>query len=212
MTRLWKPGTFKKVKPSETGYVSNTAPHYRILRGKRAGEVVSNAERFKLRFGAHPTKVSAERKAGKRRYATAASEAQAAKQIKTRQSRKEQFAEPQYHIPPTHAIVYQNTAGEIAHDYFTGKNLMIMHLYRDAYDHAVFTGDGSGLAKFKHKIIVTYDGPGLRNYRNKGVRIYPETNLKRILAKRASMTARELAKFESDRNYRHLDIPLPDAA
>jgi hypothetical protein len=132
--------------------------------------------------------------------------AQAKKQIEYRQKRKEQFAEPQYHRTPTHAIVYQNTDGEIAHDYFWKIPLVTMHLYRDAYEHALYTGDDTDLKKFKHKIIITYDGPGLRNYYNKGVRVYPETNLKKILAKRASMTAQERARFDADRNYRHLQI------
>jgi hypothetical protein len=204
--RLWKPGSFRKVKPGEQGYKSKTAPQYRILRGSRAREVVSKAERFKLRFGLHPTRLSAERKAGVRSYKSAASEAQAKKQIEYRQKRKQQFAEPQYHRTPTHAIVYQNTDGEIAHDYFWKKPLVTMHLYRDAYEHALYTGDDTDLKKFKHKIIITYDGPGLRNYYNKGIRVYPETNLKKILAKRASMTAQERARFDADRNYRHLQI------
>jgi hypothetical protein len=204
--RLWKPGSFRKVKPGEQGYVSKTATKYRILRGNRAGEVVSNAERFKLRFGLHPKKLAAERKAGLRSYKSAASEAQAKKQIEYRQKRKEQFAEPQYHRTPTHAIVYQNTDGETAHDYFWKKHLVTMHLYRDAYERALYTGDDTDLKKFKHKIIITYDGPGLRNYYNKGIRVYPETNLKKILAKRASMTAHERARFDADRNYRHLQI------
>jgi hypothetical protein len=78
---------------------------------------------------------------------------------------------------------------------------MTMHLYRDAYEHALYTGDDTDLKKFKHKIIITYDGPGLRNYHNKGVRVYPETNLKKILAKRASMTAQERARFDADRKF-----------
>jgi hypothetical protein len=83
---------------------------------------------------------------------------------------------------------------------------MNMHLYRDAYEHALSTGDGSELRKFKHKVFITYDGPGLRDYHNKGVRVYPETNLKKIIAKRNSMTARERARFDADRNYRKLEL------
>jgi hypothetical protein len=50
------------------------------------------------------------------------------------------------------------------------------------------------------------DGPGLRDYHNKGVRVYPETNIKRIMAKRNSMTARERTRFDADRNYRKLEL------
>jgi hypothetical protein len=203
MSRLFSRRSFHKVKPGETGYKSPTATQFRILRGKRAGEIVSNAERVRLTKGAHPTKLAAEHKAGARAYVSAAAEAQAAKQIKYRQARREQFGAPQYHGVPTHSIAYLNTAGHIAHDYFSGKNLMTMHLYRDAYDRAIYTGDGSELAKFRDRVIVTYRGPGLPNYHNKGAIVFPETNLKKILKHRDGMTARQRLQFDADRNYRH---------
>jgi len=148
--------------------------------------------------------LAAERKAGLRGYETAASEEQAAKQIKTKAAHREQLSQPHYGKAPTNAIVYQNTNGDIAHDYFWKKNLATMHQYRDAYDQAIHTGDGTKLRKFKDRIIITYDGPGLSNYHNKGARVYPETNLKKLQTKRAGMTDRERARFDADRNYRHL--------
>src|ERR1700687_2494268 len=90
-SRLLKPPSFVKLKPGEAGYKSKTAPQYRILRGAHKGEVVSKAGRIRLIFGLHPTKLAEEHRAGLRAYKTAASEAQAKKQIEYRQKRKEQF-------------------------------------------------------------------------------------------------------------------------
>jgi len=80
-----------------------------------------------------------------------------------------------------------------------------MQDYRDAYNRALHIGDGLELKEFKYRVIITYDGPDLPHYRNKGVRVYPETNLDKIMAKRASMTARERTRFDADRSYRRLE-------
>jgi hypothetical protein len=174
-------------KPLMVGGKRDPKKRFIVVRGKDKGtaenpKIISYAEMIARTQGAHPSKLAAERKAGFRVYKSAASEQQAKTQIDTRRKRREQFELDQYHRVPSNPIPYQNTDGEIAYDYSAGKYLMIMHLYRDAYEHALYTGDASGLRKFKHKIIITYSGPSLPNYHNKGVRVYPETNLKKILA------------------------------
>jgi hypothetical protein len=199
MARLWKPGSFRKVKPSETGYKSKTAPQYRILRGKRAGEVVSNAERFRLRFGAHPSKVSAAHKAGSRKYKSAATEAQARKQITThaRFSRVGKWLHPN-EVTGRHPFL--NTSGVEQSATFKGRPLAIMQAYREdahgRYDRegvllipgALQTGDGRELAKYRRMKIHDVDGN----------RVYPETDIKKLQAwwNRKSVRARNL--FERD--------------
>jgi hypothetical protein len=197
--RLWKPGSFRKVKPGEQGYVSKTATKYRILRGKRAGEVVSNAERFKLRFGLHPSKVSAEHKAGKRRYASIATEAQARKQITTRArfSRVGTWLHPN-EVRGRHPFL--NTSGVEQAAIFRGRPLAVMQTYRDdvhgRYNRygeltvpgALQTGNGSQLVKYRRMKI----------YDENGNRVYPETDVKKLQAwwNRKSVRARN--QFEKD--------------
>jgi hypothetical protein len=202
MSRLWKPGSFRKVKQGEPEYVSRTAPHYRILRGKRAGEVVSNAERFKLRFGAHPSKVSAAHKAGKLKYKSAATEAQASAQIKThaRFSRVGKWLRPK---EVTGRHVFLNTAGVEQAARFKGRDLAVMQTYREdvhgRYDSegaliipgALQTGDGRELAKFKRMKIHDADGN----------RVYPETDIEKLLAWWNRKSTRARNRFESELFY-----------
>jgi hypothetical protein len=124
--------------------------------------------------------------------------------VLTRRSHQEQRAKDQYDRVPKDALVYINTQGQVAHDYFWKDDLRMMHNYRDDVIHAKFTGDGRGLGKYRRMTIMTYDGPGLRNYDNKGVRIYPETSLRKILKAEAAMTDIQRAQYEADLNYRHL--------
>lgn len=46
----------------------------------------------------------------------------------------------------------------------------------------------------------------LRGYDNKGVRVYPETSLRKILKVEDAMTDRQRAQCERDVNYRHLRV------
>jgi hypothetical protein len=116
--RLWKPSSFKPLKVDGK---RDSRERYIVTRGKDAGAIISKAERIKRVFGLHPTKLAAERKAGHRSCKSAASEAQAKKQIEFRQKRKGQFAEP--HITgPQSTPSFTKTDGQIASDFF-GKNL-----------------------------------------------------------------------------------------
>jgi hypothetical protein len=198
---------FRKLSPAELLKIGQPPKSERYIeRGARLTKKTPTISKRQFT----PERLAKAHAAGERPYAgeTLAAkeriEAQARAQSATLRKRREQVSEPQYRQVPTNPIVYLNTAGIIASDYFSGRNLVMMHLYRDAYDHAVYTGDGTGLRRFKHITIITYDGPGLPNYRNKGVQIYPETNLKKLLAHRNRMTARDRIKFDNDRNYRHV--------
>ena len=197
----WKRSSFRSLK---VGGKRDKAERFVVLRGKEAGTTISKAEMYRRVYGAHPTRLAAERKAGARTYKSAAAEAQAKGQITKRAKKKEQLAKPPYNRAPTHAIVYINTAGVVAYDYFWKENLRRMHEYRDAVASAKYLGDGRGLYKFKHMIIMTYDGPELRGYDNKGVRIYPETSLRKILKVEAAMAGMQRAQYEADINYRHV--------
>lgn len=126
------------------------------------------------------------------------------KSVLTRRGHQEQRSREQYNRAPADPIVYINDRGQVAHDYFWKDNLRIMHNYRDDVAKAKFTGDGSGLQKYRRMTIVTYEGPGLRNYDNKGVRVCPETSLRKILKAEAAMTDRQRAQYEAGINYRHL--------
>jgi hypothetical protein len=111
-------------------YVSPTAAQYRILRGKRAGEIVSNAGRVTLIKGAHPSKLAAEHKAGMRPYKSAASQAQATKSVKTRRrfSRKGTWLHPEK-VSGTHPFL--NKAGQEQRATFRGRDLAVMQTYRE---------------------------------------------------------------------------------
>jgi hypothetical protein len=130
MARLFSRRSFHKVKPGETGYKSPTATQFRIVRGKRAGEVVSNAERIRLTKGAHPSKLAAERKAGQRGYVSAASEAQARAQIATRArfSRVGTWLHPN-EVTGRHPFL--NTSGAEQSATFKGRPLAVMQTYRE---------------------------------------------------------------------------------
>jgi hypothetical protein len=199
VSRLFSRRSFHKVKPGETGYKSPTATQYRILRGKRAGEVVSLAEHHKLVYGAHPTKLSALLKAGKRRYKTTASEAQAQAQIKTRArlSRVGKWLHPN-EVKGRHPFL--NTAGVEQSAKFKGRDLAVMQTYREdvhgRYDRedtlivpgALQTGDGSELAKYKRMKIYDADGN----------RVFPETDIKKLQAWWNRKTVRARNRFEAD--------------
>jgi hypothetical protein len=202
MSRLFSRHSFHKVEPGEAGYKSPTATQYRILRGKRAGEIVSNAERVRLTKGAHPTKLSAERKAGTRPYVSAATEAQARKQIETRArfSRVGKWTRPN-ELRGRHPFL--NTSGAEQSAIFKGRDLAVMQTYRDdvygRYDiegnltvpGALQTGDGSQLTKYRRLKIHDVDGN----------RVYPETDVKKLQAwwNRKSVRARN--RFESELFY-----------
>jgi hypothetical protein len=199
MARLFSRRSFHKVQPGETGYKSPTATQFRILRGKRAGEVVSNAERVRLTKGTHPSKLAAERKAGVRQYASAATEAQARKQIETRArfSRVGKWLHPQ-EVTGRHTFL--NTSGVEQSARFKGRDLAIMQTYRDdvhgryniegelTVPGALQTGDGSQLAKYRRLKIHDVDGNLVK----------PETDIKKLQAwwNRKSVRARN--RFESD--------------
>jgi hypothetical protein len=220
MSHHWKPGSFRKVKPSETGYKSKTAPQYLILRGKRAGEVVSNAERFRLRFGLHPSKVSAEHKAGKRHYASAASEAQAKAQIATRKKHHHAVIERRNKKPfrlfdkrlnrwrgfrnETAVHVFLNKEGATDSREFKGRNLAIAQNYRadwygsenvqtlaGGHGGAVFTGDGSALEKYDHIAVYDVDGD----------QVHFETDVEKLRAWWLGMSRRQRNEFEKELFY-----------
>jgi hypothetical protein len=199
MSRLFSHRSFHKVRPGETGYKSETATQFRILRGKRAGEIVSNAERVRLTKGAHPSKLAAERKAGTRGYVSAATEAQAKAQIETRArfSRVGKWLHPN-EVTGRHPFL--NMSGVEQAAIFKGRPLAIMQTYRDdvhgRYDidgnltapGALQTGDGSQLAKYRRMKI----------YDVNGNRVYPETDVKKLQAcwNRKSVRARN--QFEKE--------------
>jgi hypothetical protein len=197
----WKRSSFR---PLRVAGKRDKAERVVVLRGKGAGTTISKAEMYRRVYGAHPAHLAAERKAGARTYKSAAAEAQAKHQITKRAKNREQLGKPPYNRAPTHDIVYINTDDVVAHDYFWKEYLRRIHEYRDAVAHAKFEGDGRGLQKFKNMIFMTYDGPGLPGYDNKGVRVYPQTSLRKILKVEAAMTGQQKAQYEADVNYRYL--------
>lgn len=158
-----------------------TATKYRVLRGKDAGAIISNAEKVKRTKGAHPSKLSAARKAGALGYKSAASQAQAREQVDTRRrfSRKGKWLHPEQ-VHGTHPFL--NKAGVEQRAALNSRNLAIMQTYRedvhgriDQYGvttrpGALETGDGSALKKYDR--IKIYDADGNR--------IYPETNINKL--------------------------------
>jgi hypothetical protein len=227
MSRLFSRRSFHKVKPGEAGYKSPTATQFRILRGKRAGEVVSNAERTRLTKGAHPRIISAEHKAGKRTYVSAATEAQAEKQIATRKSpefikrlkeragkRREERNKNDFSLfdrrlnrwrgfrNETAVHVFLNKAGVTDRREFKGRNLAIAQVYRvdwygpdeDTKTGAVFTGDGSALAKYDHIVVRDIDGND----------VHFETDVEKLQTWWHGMSRRQRNAFEAELFYLRL--------
>lgn len=228
MSRLFSRRSFHKVKPGETGYKSKTADQFRILRGKRKGDVVSNAERVRLTKGAHPSELSAAHKAGKP-YVSAASEAQAAKQIATRKSpgfikllkartarrREERNKKP---FSPfdrrlnrwrgfrneTAVYVYLNKEGATGRREFKGRNLAIAQNYRhDWYGDPDFLGiDGN-----PRGAVFTGDGSALVKYDHIVVRdtdgdeVHFETDVEKLRAWWFGMSQRQRNAFGAELFY-----------
>jgi hypothetical protein len=214
LRRLLRRSSFHKVRPGEPGYKSPTATQYRILRGKRAGEVVSNAERIRLTKGAHPTKIAAEHRAGVRRYASAASEAQAKAQIATRKKNRAAIRERNNKRPfslsdrrlkrwrgfrnETAVHLFLNKQGATDSREFKGRNLAIAQNYRhdwygtdDDESGAVFTGDGSALAKYDHIKVFDIDGN----------EVHFETDIEKLRAWWFGMSRRQRNEFERELFY-----------
>jgi hypothetical protein len=69
----WKRSSFRSLK---VGGKRDKAERFVVLRGKEAGATISKAEMYRRVYGAHPTRLAAERKAGARTYKSAAAETQ----------------------------------------------------------------------------------------------------------------------------------------
>jgi hypothetical protein len=141
--------------------------------------------------GVPHTRAAAERKAGLRGYGTAAAEEQAGKTRETRRKFREQISEPQYDGVQYWKAHYFNSEGLQRSKNFSGKSLALMHQYRDAVDHAMFTGDGSGLQKFR-RVILTHEGEP----------IFVSTNLRQI--QKALKNDFVRTRLHADINYRHI--------
>jgi hypothetical protein len=127
------------------------------------------------------TKLAAERKAGTRRYASAATEQQARAQIETsrRFSRVGKWLHPKQ-VTGRHPFL--NTAGVEQAATFKGRDLAVMQTYREdvhgRYDRdgvltvpgALQTGDGRELAKYRRMKI--YDADGNRSIRKRTSRSF----------------------------------------
>jgi hypothetical protein len=195
--------SFRKVRPGQPGYKSETATQYLVLRGKRRGEVISNAERVRLQTGLHPTALAKAHKAGRPYKGGAAAEAQAKAQIETRGriSRKGKWLHSDQ-VTGRHPFL--NTSGVEQSAIFKGpRDLAIMQMYREdvhgRYDRegklivpgALQTGDGSKLAKYKR----------MKNYDIDGNRVYPETDIKKLQAWWNHKSTRARNRFESELFY-----------
>ena len=177
-------GAYYVSKDVEPGKVTKRTPIITVSSWKDARLGITHGKAAKLR------------KAKQLGYGPQGLSENAPKSVRTRR----RLAEPQYDKPWQH--IYINTDGAVSYDFFWKHGLRHMQDYQDALDDALVTHDGIGLLRFKHIKIMTYDGPGLPGYYNKNTRIYPETNIDKLLAKRASMTDREKARFDADRRYR----------
>jgi hypothetical protein len=197
--RLWKPGSFRILKPGDPGYVSKTATRFRVLRGAAGGAIISNAEKIKRTKGAHPKKLAAGRAAGVYPYKSAVSEAQAAKQIKTRSrlSRVGTWLHPEQ-VHGTH--IFLSKDGTEQRRELNGRPLAIMQTYREDV-HGRFdkggkqviagglqTGDGSALKKYDRMVIRDVNGNHIR----------PETNIKKLRRWWDSKTVRQRNRFEEE--------------
>jgi hypothetical protein len=194
---LWKPGSFRKLKPGDVGYVSKTATKFRVLRGKDAGAIIYNAEKIKRVSGLHPTKLSEARKAGLRGYKSAASEQQAKTQSETR---KGKWVRPEQ-VHGTHPFL--NKAGGEQRASLNSRNLAITQTYRedvhgrvDRYGvttrpGALETGDDSALKKYDRTRIYDVDGN----------RIYPETNVNKLRRWWNGKSIRQRNDFERELFY-----------
>jgi hypothetical protein len=201
MARLWKSSSFRKLKPGDPGYVSATATKWRIIRGKDAGAIVSNAEKVKRTKGAHPSKLSAARKAGTLGYKSAATEAQATKQRATHRLFSRKFQWLRTTAPATHPFL--NKAGIEQSASFRGRDLAIMQGYRDdvcgrigRYGEtkepgALQSGDGSALKKYDHIKIYDVDGN----------RVRPETDVNKLRQWWDRKSVRQRNEFERELFY-----------
>jgi hypothetical protein len=202
---LWKPGSFK---PLRVDGKRDKAERYIVTHGKNAGAIISKAERIRRVFGLHPTKLAAERKAGRLGYGPKAEERAISKSVETRRrlSRKGVWLHPD-EVRGRH--VFLNKAGVEQRATTKGRDLAIMQTFREdvhgrfdvegnqTVPGALQTGDGSALTKYDRMKIYDVDGN----------RIYPETNIKKLRRWRDGKTVGRVISLKASCSNQTSDKP-----